>query len=91
MLVLSRDCETAVRIGPNIRVKVLSIRKHRVKLGIEAPAAVRVWREELSDEPFEEGSDKNRGAAGPPANSHCRSGRVGPLRLVASLSEVAEY
>jgi len=47
MLVLSRKRGTAVRIGPNIEVKVLSIRNRQVKLGIEAPSSVRVWRDEL--------------------------------------------
>jgi carbon storage regulator CsrA len=47
MLVLSRDCNTVIRIGPNIRVKILSIRKQRVKLGVEAPQSVNVWREEI--------------------------------------------
>ena len=47
MLVLSRKRDTAVRIGSNIEVKVLSIRNRRVKLGIEAPGSVRIWRDEL--------------------------------------------
>lgn len=47
MLVLSRKPDTAVRIGPNIEVKVLSIRNRQVKLGIEAPGSVRIWRDEL--------------------------------------------
>ncbi len=51
MLVLSRDCDTAIRIGPDISVKVLSIRKQRVKLGVEAPSTVRVWRDEISQKP----------------------------------------
>jgi len=50
MLVLSRDCDTAIRIGPNIKIKVLSIRKQRVKLGVDAPSSVRVWREEIFPE-----------------------------------------
>jgi len=47
MLVLSRDCDTVVHIGPDIKVKVLSIRKQRVKLGVDAPEHIRVWREEI--------------------------------------------
>lgn len=47
MLVLSRKRQTAVRIGPNIEVKVLSIRNGQVKLGIDAPTGVRIWRDEL--------------------------------------------
>ncbi len=50
MLVLSRDCDTVVHIGPDVQVKVLSIGKRRVKLGIEAPRNVRVWRDELVSE-----------------------------------------
>ncbi len=48
MLVLSRDCDSSIRIGPDITVKVLSIRKQRVKLGVVAPASVRVWRDEIA-------------------------------------------
>ena len=47
MLVLSRKRDTAVRIGSNIEVKVLSIRNRQVKLGIDAPSSVRIWRHEL--------------------------------------------
>ncbi|MGA2443689.1 MAG: carbon storage regulator [Thermoguttaceae bacterium] len=47
MLVLSRSCDTAIRIGSDITVKVLEIHKGRVKLGIEAPKGLSVWREEL--------------------------------------------
>ena len=55
MLVLSRECDTTVWIGPNVKVKILSIQKRRVKLGIEAPAGIQVWRDELID-----GSDMAR-------------------------------
>jgi len=49
MLVLSRECDTTIWIGPNVKVKVLSIQKRRVKLGIEAPAGIQVWRDEIID------------------------------------------
>ncbi|MCP4895647.1 MAG: carbon storage regulator [bacterium] len=47
MLVLSRKRDTAVRIGPNIEVRVLSIRNGQVKLGIDAPNGVPIWRDEI--------------------------------------------
>jgi len=50
MLVLSRDCDTVLRIGP-CKVKVLSIRKRHVRLGIDAPRGIQVWREEIRPEP----------------------------------------
>ena len=67
MLVLSRDCDTSVRIGPDISVKVLAIRKQRVKLGIDAPAHVRVWRDEIApqSEPPQRGNASD-GAGGDP-------------------------
>ena len=36
MLVLSRNSNEVVHIGPNVRVRVLSIQRRRVRLGIEA-------------------------------------------------------
>ena len=48
MLVLSRDRDSAVHIGSDITVKVLSIRRNTVKLGIEAPRTLPVWRNELA-------------------------------------------
>lgn len=47
MLVLSRNEESAVNIGSDIKVKILSINRHSVKLGVEAPQDVRIWRDEL--------------------------------------------
>ncbi len=55
MLVLSRECDTTVWVGPNVKIKVLSIQKRRVKLGIEAPPGIQVWRDEII-----EGSDFSR-------------------------------
>jgi two-component system, response regulator len=56
MLVLSRNSNEVVHIGPNVRVKVLSIQRRRVRLGIEAPKSVPVLREEIFSEPIECGS-----------------------------------
>ena len=47
MLVLSRKCQSEIRIGPDITVKVLEIRKGQIKLGIEAPSGLAVLRGEL--------------------------------------------
>lgn len=48
MLVLSRDRDSAIRIGPDITVKVLSIGKQRVKIGVDAPSSLRIWRDEIA-------------------------------------------
>lgn len=68
MLVLSRGKDSAIQIGPDITVKVLSIQRQRVQLGIEAPKDVRVLRDELVAE-YEEPATKR-----PPAGDKRSSG-----------------
>ncbi|MAT13927.1 MAG: carbon storage regulator [Planctomyces sp.] len=53
MLVLTRKKSEMIQIGENIVVKVIRTGKGHVKLGIEAPADVRVLRAELCDEACE--------------------------------------
>jgi carbon storage regulator len=49
MLVLSRkECESIV-IDGHIKVTVVEIRGDKIRLGIEAPREVNVWRKELED------------------------------------------
>lgn len=50
MLVISRGLNGGVRVGENIKVKVLRISQRRVTLGIDAPAEVSVRREEVADQ-----------------------------------------
>lgn len=47
MLVLTRRRGEGVTIGPDIRVVVLGLKSGQVRLGIEAPPAVAVHREEV--------------------------------------------
>lgn len=47
MLVLNRSCGQEIIIASVIRVKVVSIRNHNVRLGIVAPDCVTVDREEI--------------------------------------------
>jgi len=47
MLVLSRKRDSSIHIGADIRVTILGIRGNQVKVGVEAPAAMPVWRAEL--------------------------------------------
>lgn len=48
MLVLARKNDEAILIGDNIYVKVISVEKGVVKIGIEAPNDVTIIREELA-------------------------------------------
>ena len=47
MLILSRKSNESIVIGGNIRITVASVRGRYVRLGIEAPADVKIFREEL--------------------------------------------
>ncbi len=51
MLVLTRKRAEMIQIGDNIVIKVIKTGNGSVKLGIEAPAHVRVLRAELCEEP----------------------------------------
>jgi carbon storage regulator CsrA len=47
MLVLARKIEESIIIGDNVSVKIISIDKGVVKLGIDAPREISIVRNEL--------------------------------------------
>lgn len=47
MLILSRKADESIVIGDNITIKIVSIEKGVVKLGIDAPSDVSILRSEL--------------------------------------------
>ena len=49
MLILSRKQEESILVGDNVKIKVLSIEKGNVKLGIEAPSDISILRQELTE------------------------------------------
>jgi carbon storage regulator len=54
MLVLSRKQGERIVIGDNIVITVVSLEYGKVRLGIEAPREIEVWREEMLDRPRED-------------------------------------
>lgn len=50
MLVLSRKVDESIVIGDNITVKVISVEKGVVKLGVDAPKNVSIVRNELLED-----------------------------------------
>lgn len=50
MLVLSRKPGEAIRIGDDIEVSVVEVRGDTVRIGIDAPRSVPVFRRELIDQ-----------------------------------------
>lgn len=51
MLILSRKSNESIVVGGNIRITVASIRGRYVRIGIEAPEEVKIYREELCVSP----------------------------------------
>ena len=47
MLVLTRKIGEQIRIGDTVIVRVLEVRGSQVRLGVDAPADVRIYREEI--------------------------------------------
>jgi carbon storage regulator len=62
VLVLTRNVGESVVIGDEVIVKVIEVRGDVVRLGVEAPASVRIYREEL----YRELVESNREAASGP-------------------------
>ena len=49
MLVLSRKLGDKVYIGDNIIITVVDIDRGKIRLGIEAPRDMEIWRQELKE------------------------------------------
>lgn len=50
MLVLTRKPGQGIRIGKDIIITIDEVRGHQVRLGIQAPASIPVYREEIFQE-----------------------------------------
>lgn len=49
MLVLTRKTGQTLMLGEDIEVKVLSVDGDQVKIGIEAPKSLKIYRQEVYD------------------------------------------
>lgn len=47
MLVLTRKLNQALQIGDNIEIKILAIEGEQIKIGIEAPKNIDIYRKEI--------------------------------------------
>jgi carbon storage regulator len=47
MLILTRKVGEMIRIGDDVTIRVLEVRGSQVRLGVEAPAEIRIFREEV--------------------------------------------
>jgi len=56
MLILTRNIGELVCIGDDVKVTVLGVRGHQVRLGIEAPRSMIVDREEIRERRLADGN-----------------------------------
>ena len=65
MLVLSRKINETILIGDDIKITLLGVEGDKIKIGIDAPKAMKIFREEL----LEATKTTNKQALGAPALS----------------------
>lgn len=59
MLILSRKIDQKIRIGDDIVITLIDVKGDQVKIGVEAPNNVKVYRQEV----FEAIQSENKAAA----------------------------
>lgn len=64
MLILSRKKGEGIQIGDGIEITIISIQGDQVKIGIEAPKSVEVYRKEI----YAQIQEENKSAASVPVN-----------------------
>lgn len=50
MLILSRKVDEKIRIGNDISIQIISVSGEQVKIGVDAPKNVKVFRQEVFDD-----------------------------------------
>ena len=63
MLILSRKTNEKIRIGEDISITVIDIHADHVKVGVEAPKHVKVFRQEVFDEIQRQNKEAAAGSA----------------------------
>ncbi|HZI89661.1 MAG TPA: carbon storage regulator CsrA [Candidatus Polarisedimenticolia bacterium] len=71
MLLLTRKLGENIRIGDDVKITIVEVKGNHVKLGIDAPASVKVHREEIYER-IQEENRKAQAAVKPEASSDGR-------------------
>ncbi len=60
MLILSRKIEEEIKIGDSITIKILGIHEGQVRIGIDAPKDLKVYRSEIYLQIQKENADASK-------------------------------
>ena len=75
MLILSRKIDEKIQIGDDITITIIDIHGEQVKIGVEAPKNIKVFRQEV----FEAIQKENKAAAVEQSNSQMEISAVSAL------------
>lgn len=84
MLVLSRKPGEALRVGDDVEITVVEVKGDMVRIGIEAPRNVQVWRKEL----WEAIVAENKKAAEEAAAATATSPTIPVVQTTAKVSDL---
>ena len=69
MLVLTRKVEESILIGDDIEIMVLGVSGDKVRIGINAPREIEVFRKEVKDARNHDGADSEAAPAVPDSDA----------------------
>ena len=76
MLILSRKIDEKIQIGDDITITIIDIHGEQVKIGVEAPKSIKVFRQEV----FEAIQKENKAAAVEQSNNQVGINAVSALK-----------
>lgn len=65
MLILTRKPGESLYIGDNVKITIVEIKGHQIRVGIDAPPELRIYREEIYLQILEENKKAAEAAVGP--------------------------
>ena len=84
MLVLTRKSNQSIMIGDDVEVSVLAVTGEKVRIGIQAPQEIPVFRKEIYLEIHREGGEDVRGQTGHAGRRRRRAAGAGRHHLGAA-------
>jgi carbon storage regulator len=79
MLLLTRKLGENIRIGDDVKITIVEVKGNHVKLGIDAPASVKVHREEIYERIQQENRrNQAQGASGSAGPTDGKAGAAAP-------------